>query len=196
MGATAMLAPLTHRPSPARLALHTHLMAHAAGTPNDELLAHLIAGWTLGDGMLPADLGLGAERFAALIARHFPGLTWQPRADLAPRPELFPEFDDLIGFLGAEADPQVAGAPDMAFIVATACMGAEHLWQDLGLPSRTELSQLIALNFPALAAANNRDMKWKKFLYRELCQREGIYVCASPSCEACSDYKICFAPEV
>ena len=190
-----MLAPLTHRPSPARLALQAHLMAHAAGTPNDEILAHLIAGWTLGDGMLPADLGLGTERFAALVARHFPGLTWRPKADLAPRPELFPEFDDPLRFLAGEADAAVPGADDMALIVATACMGADHLWQDLGLPSRRELSQLVALNFPALAAANMRDMKWKKFLYRELCQREGIYVCASPSCEACNDHAVCFGPE-
>lgn len=191
-----MLAPLTHRPSPARVALHAHLMAHAAGTPSDELLAHLVAGWTLGEGMLPADLGLGAERFAALMARHFPGLTWRPSADLAPRPELFPEFDDLLRFLAAEADPALPGAGDLALIVATGCMGAEHLWQDLGLPSRRELSQLFALGFPALARANDRDMKWKKFLYRELCQRGGIYVCSSPSCEACSDFKLCFGPEV
>lgn len=64
-----------------------------------------------------------------------------------------------------------------------------------GVPVRRELSQMIALNFPELARAKNRDMKWKKFLYRELCQREGIYVCASPSCEACSDYAVCFGPE-
>ena len=190
-----MLAPLSFRPSHARLALHAHLMRHAAGTPNDEFLAHLIAGWTLGDGVLPADLGLGAERFAALMARHFPGLLWQPVAAVAGGPLLQVEFADLVRFIGAEADPAVPGAPDVAVILATGCMGAEHLWQDLGLPSRRELSQLIAVNFPALAQANNRDMKWKKFLYRELCQREGIFVCASPTCDACSDFALCFGPE-
>lgn len=191
-----MLAPLSFRPSPARAALHAHLMQHAAGYPNDELLAHLIAGWTLGDGMLPADFGLGPVRFAALITRHFPRLMWQPKADLSQMPTLHPEFEDLVRFIGTEADAEVAGASEVAQIVATACMGDDHLWQDLGLPSRRELSQLIALNFPALALANNRDMKWKKFLYRELCQREGIFVCASPSCEACTDYANCFGPEV
>lgn len=190
-----MLAPRMHRPSPARLALQAHLMAHAAGSTNDEIVAHMIAGWTLGEGMLPADLGLGAERFAGLVGRHFPGLRWRPKADLAPRPTLHPEFDDLLRMLTAEADAAVPSAKEMAVIVATGCMGADHLWQDLGLPSRRELSQLMAQNFPALAAANTGDMKWKKFLYRELCQREGIYVCASPSCEACTDYALCFGPE-
>jgi len=190
-----MLAPLTHRPTPARLALHAHLMRHAAGLPNDEFLAHLMAGWTLGDGVLSPDFGLGPARFDALVAQHFPGLAWRPRPDFGPPVAIQIEFDDLVRFIGEHADPTVAGAADFAVIVATACMGADHLWQDLGLPSRRELSQLIALNFPALATANNRDMKWKKFLYRELCQREGIYVCTSPSCEACTDYAACFGPE-
>lgn len=191
-----MLAPLSFRPSRVRSALHVHLMDHASGHPNDELLAHLIAGWTVGEGALPADFGLGEVRFAALVERHFPGLIWRPNKALGPTPVLHPEFDDLLRFLAGNAADVVAGASDMAVIVATACMGNDHLWQDLGLPSRRELSQLISLNFPALAEVNNRDMKWKKFLYRELCQREGIYVCASPSCEACADYANCFGPEV
>jgi len=190
-----MLAPLSHHPSPARLALHAHLMKHGSGMPNDEFLAHLIAGWTLGDGVLPADFGLGRIPFAALLAQHFPDLLWAPRNRDVAGPTLHPEYDDLLRFMLDEADPSVAGSGDMAVILATACMGSEHLWQDLGLPSRRELSQVIALNFPQLARVNSRDMKWKKFLYRELCQREGIYVCASPSCEACSDYDVCFGPE-
>jgi nitrogen fixation protein NifQ len=38
-------------------------------------------------------------------------------------------------------------------------------------------------------------MKWKKFLYRQLCLEEGIYVCRAPSCEVCKDYDLCFGPE-
>lgn len=190
-----MLAPLDFRPTPARSALTAHLMRHAAGLANDEFVAHLLAGWTLGEGVLPGDLGLGAARFGALVARHFPALAWRPNG-AAAGPVLQIEFDDLVRFIAEHADPAVAGADDLARVVATGCMGADHLWQDLGLPSRRELSQLVALNFPALARANDRDMKWKKFLYRELCRREGIYVCTSPSCEACCDFAVCFGPEV
>lgn len=190
-----MLAPPGPGPSPARSALLAHLMRHAAGTPNDEIFAQLLAGWTLGDGVMPADLGLGAGRFADLVAQHFPGLLWRPAVAAADGLVRQVEFDDLARFIGAHADPQVAGAAELAVVLATGCMGGDHLWQDLGLPSRRELSQLIALNFPALSHANNRDMKWKKFLYRELCRSEGIYVCASPSCEACNDFPVCFGPE-
>jgi nitrogen fixation protein NifQ len=49
--------------------------------------------------------------------------------------------------------------------------------------------------FPRLAALNVGDMKWKKFIYRFYCSREGIYVCPAPSCGECSDYSQCFAKE-
>ncbi|MFM8444786.1 MAG: nitrogen fixation protein NifQ, partial [Methylococcus sp.] len=33
---------------------------------------------------------------------------------------------------------------------------------------------------------------WKKFLYKQLCEAEGIYVCRAPSCGECVDYADCF----
>ena len=83
----------------------------------------------------------------------------------------------------------------MAEMVAVAAMGRDHLWQDMGLWSRKELGELMMRNFPSLARKNNRDMKWKKFLYKQLCVTEGVYTCRTPSCECCSDYEQCFGPE-
>ena len=83
----------------------------------------------------------------------------------------------------------------MAEIVCTACLGSNHLWEDLGLFNRKELTALMRRNFPTLAARNVKDMKWKKFLYKQLCIMEGIYVCRAPSCEECTDYHVCFSPE-
>ena len=57
------------------------------------------------------------------------------------------------------------------------------------------LTRLMSANFPALAAKNDRDMKWKKFLYRQVCEREGIHVCPAPACQVCVDYAKCFATE-
>jgi nitrogen fixation protein NifQ len=65
----------------------------------------------------------------------------------------------------------------------------------LGLANRGELSLLMNTAFPTLAALNVGDMKWKKFIYRHCCTREGIYVCPAPSCGGCSDYSKCFAKE-
>jgi nitrogen fixation protein NifQ len=83
----------------------------------------------------------------------------------------------------------------MAQALAAGCMGTDHLWQDLGLWSRGDLTGLMRRNFPALARRNVKDMKWKRFLYKQLCEAEGIYTCRSPSCETCTDYHGCFGPE-
>jgi nitrogen fixation protein NifQ len=92
-----------------------------------------------------------------------------------------------------------AGTPaeieHMAEIVAVACLGDNHLWQDLQLASRAELSALMKHWFPTLVARNVGDMKWKKFLYKQLCEREEVFVCKAPSCAVCSDHAICFGPE-
>ncbi|MDP2505651.1 nitrogen fixation protein NifQ [Oceanobacter sp. 3_MG-2023] len=83
----------------------------------------------------------------------------------------------------------------MADMVAAGCLGKEHLWRDLGLLNRGELSALLSQNFPALVAANDRDMKWKRFFYKQLCEAGGGYVCRAPSCDDCTAYAECFGPE-
>ncbi|MES9842985.1 MAG: nitrogen fixation protein NifQ, partial [Candidatus Thiodiazotropha endolucinida] len=84
----------------------------------------------------------------------------------------------------------------MTDIVIAGCLGSDHLWQDLGLWERSDLSRLMLENFRPLAIRNTQDMKWKKFLYKQLCETEGIYTCRAPSCEVCADYAACFGPEV
>lgn len=177
--------------------LHGRLMAHAAGLPNDELFAHMLASQAAGTGVLPIGLGLPLEAFSRLLLRHFPHSgplleldtdQWPDEARVAERRDL---IDLMIEHRAGQDDSEIW----MAYIVAAACMGGNHLWQDLGLWNRADLSQLINENFPSLAAKNVRDMKWKKFFYKQLCQREGVYVCRSPSCEVCADYAVCFGPD-
>ncbi len=83
----------------------------------------------------------------------------------------------------------------MASVVAAGSMGGNHLWEDLGLRRRPELTELMRRNFPSLAARNVRDMKWKRFLYKQLCEAEGIHACRAPSCEECADYHVCFSSD-
>ena len=80
-------------------------------------------------------------------------------------------------------------------MLARRCMSPNHLWQDLGLSSRGDLNRLMRERFPALAARNAQNMKWKKFFYRCLCEMEGFSLCAAPSCAECSDYTACFGEE-
>ena len=50
-------------------------------------------------------------------------------------------------------------------------------------------------SFPALAEKNRQDMKWKKFLYRLICQSEGFSFCTAPVCSECDDFRDCFGVE-
>ena len=83
----------------------------------------------------------------------------------------------------------------LADILAAGCLGGDHLWRDLGLNNRGELSALMQQNFPQLATANSGDMKWKKFFYKQLCELGGGYVCRAPSCDQCTAYDDCFGAE-
>lgn len=173
---------------------HSELMAHAAGFANDDLLATIITSQSLGRGVLPPDFGLGEARLKVMTERHFPGLSFHLPENWKSA-ERLPEHMDILNLLLRYRAGVDDSEYDVAVIIATACSGKDHLWQDLGLNHRRELSALFSSNFPEFAAMNNRDMKWKKFLYKQLCAEEGIYVCRAPSCEACKDFKDCFGPE-
>lgn len=148
--------------------------------------------------------GLGAAATRRAMASWFPGadialgLDWvaleaaeraEPRSD---------EIEDLVSLLKDHANPAAGPAQDadvVAWALACASLGDNHLWQDLQLPSRAELSQLMAHWFASLAELNTQHMKWKKFLYKQLCTREEIFICKAPSCQVCTDHPVCFGPE-
>ncbi len=177
--------------------VYDRLMQTASGLQNDHVLATMLASQCAGEGELPYRLGLLPADYEQMMACHFP--TVQLPMSFMIWSENFPDRQDEIAelstlILNHRAD-ESAETQWMANILTAGCMGGNHLWQDLGLWSRKDLSALIVTNFPQLAARNDKDMKWKKFFYKQLCIAEGIYVCRSPSCEVCPDYSDCFSPE-
>jgi nitrogen fixation protein NifQ len=146
----------------------------------------------------PLIRGLSENRFKRLLNEYFPPFEFPNGADdmgACNGLGSLDEFHDIVELL---LDARLAPTEQRAWLsytIATAAMGANHLWQDLGLPNRTLLSQLLNENFPKLAAKNVGDMKWKKFFYRQLCERAEIFICKSPNCAICTDYEICFAVE-
>jgi len=177
--------------------VYNRLMAARRGDPVEETLARILASWSLGYGALPDWLGMDEDRFSSLLAHHFPGIAPLSLANpgRSPDPARLEEVAELRRLLLENCSG--CNDPDsrLADIVSAACMGDNHLWEDLGLWCRADLSRLMQESFAPLAARNDRDMKWKKFLYKQLCETEGIYTCRSPSCEVCADYVNCFGPE-
>lgn len=146
--------------------------------------------------------GLDAAELDALLAEYFPATLalrpllqgWREEAQATPRSSL-DEFDDLVALLLANQSVAAADSRWLACAIATASMADQHLWQDLGLPSRKELNLLMLTRFTALKLKNSGDMKWKKFFYRELCEAAEVPICKSPTCGECSDYTLCFGGE-
>lgn len=157
-----------------------------------------------GETCLPAHLGLSPQEHHSLLRRYpvqgLYGLSEGQRGRNALRQELLElrrdEWADIRALLlGGQGSPAGSEVTWLASIVAAACLGGSHLWRDLGMTSRNQLGELLHSNFPLLARRNTQNMRWKKFFYKQLCERQGNYVCRSPSCDICSTYDDCFGDE-
>ncbi|MCP5421006.1 MAG: nitrogen fixation protein NifQ [Gammaproteobacteria bacterium] len=186
-------------PTGDRQSIYDYLVGTArCDDENTDALARMLATHHSGGGAMPADLGLGDEQYAQMMEHHFPGRQLPPGRTAIPDGwdvRLAEERQELVKLMMIHRVGNGVSEKWISTIVASGCMASDHLWHDLGLWSRGDLSALMTRNFPALAAKNNRDMRWKKFLYKQLCEQEGIYMCRAPSCEQCVDYSVCFSPE-
>jgi len=173
---------------------YAQLMQHAAGWGNDHVFACMIASLCTATNALPDWLGLEPAAFCCLMRYHFSGLNLGNEPSIQ-RP--FPiqrrdEADELVRLMLMDKAGASPSEVWMAHVVAAGCLADDHLWSDLGLWQRADLTDLMRRNFPALAARNTKDMKWKRFLYKQLCDAEGIYLCRAPSCSVCLEYDACF----
>ncbi|RJF86521.1 nitrogen fixation protein NifQ [Oleomonas cavernae] len=176
----------------------------AGGRPACEAFdAHVVASIlslsleeALRDKVSPGErIGLGAAELLGLVDAVFPAA--RPQFERFPLAEVTLADDEacLRDFLfrhACEGDPLEAA---LAAMIARRAQRPNHLWQDLGLRNRRELSWLMERHFEPLSRKNAQDMKWKKFLYRMICRDEGYRLCTAPSCSECDDFETCFGTE-
>jgi len=148
------------------------------------------------EGVAVAELaGLEADDFAELIEQWFPRAcgvaTWRSQTNDAVDEEIAMVRDLLLANRSTEGD---AGRW-LAAMVARRSMEPNHLWEDLGLRDRSELTRLLMRHFFPIAARNTRNMRWKRFFYRVLCEDDGLVMCTTPVCTQCSDFDLCFGDE-
>jgi nitrogen fixation protein NifQ len=140
--------------------------------------------------------GLDPDELAKFLADGFPGVPRERFGALGEGPlEISYEEDCLRRLLFRFS---TGGSPletNLSRILARRCLRANHLWQDLGLSSRDQLSDLMRRHFAPLAARNARNMKWKKFLYRMVCMDEQAGLCPAPTCGECGEFEKCFGEE-
>ncbi len=172
------------------------LLASARGPTELATLAFAgVIGLALASGRRPLIRGLSEARFEKLLNEHFFLDAMFANGEDNPGIDAQDEYADLVNLLLEHRAAPTEKDAWLAYAIASATMGEHHLWQDLGLPGRKVLSDLMRQHFPALAAKNVHDMQWKKFLYRQLCERHGLSGCKAPHCAECPDRAACFGPE-
>ncbi len=93
-------------------------------------------------------------------------------------------YEDVKNLLVANASNPHA-KEFLADEVAKTSLEMNHLYEDLGFKSRTEMGRFMMENFTSLAKDKPKDKLWKKYLYECI---DSI----APACVSCNDQETCF----
>lgn len=161
--------------------------------PDTWLFARLVAARDVRGEL--AWLGLSPPQLAGVCTRHFAvGLSGSPTpvAVLDGHHAAFVGAmrDLLLGFVAPGVDRDDARC--LATIITHACLRPDHLWRDLGLSGRDDVTWMLERYFPELVARNVENLRWKKFLARELALSTGATPQPAPGCPGCEDFGFCF----
>ncbi|WP_083254168.1 nitrogen fixation protein NifQ [Pandoraea sp. ISTKB] len=147
-----------------------------------------------------ARLGLSGAALTQLLRRHFSPVSehWQACAAALPTPAWASNamfVVEMREMLRRRADPILhpMDAADMATILATACLRPDHLWRDLGLTGRDDVTALLTHFFPSLVLENTENLRWKRFLAQVCAQAYGRAPAPAPGCPGCEAYGECYA---
>jgi len=160
------------------------------------VLASLLAVAASEDGAICERIGLAADDLAAMIVQWFPQAQYVLAAWASP--DNFATDDEVAmvrDLLLAHRTRDSEDSRRLAAMIARRAMESNHLWEDLGLRDRAELSRLLTRHFAPIANRNTRNMRWKRFFYRMMCERDGFTMCSTPVCTNCRDFDLCFGEE-
>ncbi|WP_420133168.1 nitrogen fixation protein NifQ [Rhodopseudomonas sp.] len=159
------------------------------------VLASILAAAITEPGPITERCGLAADEFTALISVYFPLVTVLLSVLALDEAEIDDEAAMLRDLLLKHRSTSGDVGRWLAAMVARRAIEPEHLWEDLGLRNRAELSRLLTRHFAPLAEGNTRNMRWKRYFYRKLCEDDGLVMCSTPSCAQCNDFAECFGDE-
>ena len=145
-------------------------------------------------------LGLQKDELADLQRYFFP--EWDAAAAssmIVPATETFPEVNndvrDLLRSHTSVNDDSPPVSLWLSKILAARAALPGHLWIAMGLFERPQLSASIRRHLPTVFATNDKNMRWKRFFFKQVCDINGGSLCKTPNCGECSDYAICFAED-
>jgi nitrogen fixation protein NifQ len=163
------------------------------------LFACLLAVATEGSCDPEKALGLDKGNLTSILTHYFPGADssfLEPRSFSATEQPMGHNSEVLSVLLShLPKDPgrdKMHTSVWLAYILAARAALPGHLWVAMGLSERPELTAAIRRHLPSLANANNQNMRWKRYLYKQVCALNGGVMCKAPNCGVCSDYVLCF----
>ncbi|AWL98747.2 nitrogen fixation protein NifQ [Bradyrhizobium amphicarpaeae] len=159
------------------------------------VLASILAAAAMDGGPLAERAGVAEQELNDLLACYFPLAEVRAFAWIHGPAPVDDETIMVRDLLLAQRSTDGEVGRWLASMVARRAMEPNHLWEDLGLRERPELSRLLARHFAPLAARNTRNMRWKRFFYRMLCEDDGFVMCTTPVCTQCNDFDACFGEE-
>jgi nitrogen fixation protein NifQ len=167
-----------------------------AACADTRLFAKLIAARDLRNEL--ALLGLTQHEWSALLARHFAHAPASALRFAVGRHVTASEHIEFVRTLHALLLTHASAAVDpddaqrLATIIAHTCLRPDHLWRDLGLAGRDEVTWMLTRYFPTLVALNVANLRWKKFLAGQRALSLGLPPGPAPGCPGCEDYGHCF----
>jgi len=184
-------------------AMYTHLMQANAATACDPFDGHVLAcifaaaaDECRAGGSFTDALGISGPILRGNIEGYFPGtLEGLEIFNLDVEPAMNEDEKCLRELLWRFRTASSPINSLLTLLIARRATRPNHLWQDIGLANRDELSRLMMRHFVTLAHRNDQDMKWKKFFYRMICRDDGFNMCVAPCCSECGDFNICFGSE-
>ncbi len=160
------------------------------------VLASILAVAAMEGGAVAERAGLANNDLIKLIEEQFPVATdvaaaWCAQGE-KPEDEETAMVRDL---LLANRSTENEISRWLSAMVARRAMEPNHLWEDLGLRDREELTRLLDRHFYPIACKNTKNMKWKRFFYRSMCEDDGFVMCSTPVCTQCADFNRCYGDE-
>jgi len=180
------------------------LLRHAPPVHPDAGFFAAVIGTSLAHDDL-ARSGLSPSELLELIHHLFPGALNGHDTALGPLRDQLPDYveaglgDPQPGFtllmrvlLDAYRAPEPDTTPWVSSILAHACLRPDHLWRDLGLSGREDVTALLARHYPGLVCRNVNNLRWKKFLAYSAREHAGLAPAAAPGCGGCEDEGFCY----
>jgi nitrogen fixation protein NifQ len=159
------------------------------------VLASILAVAAMESGPVAERAGLAVADLAAMMAHWFPaacGMGFAHGGAAEPDDDETAMVRDLL-LMNRSSDSDTSRW--LAAMIARRAMEPNHLWEDLGLRDRSELTRLLSRHFAPIASRNTQNMRWKRFFYRALCESDGFVMCTTPVCTECRDFDLCFGDE-